>query len=60
MIGFMGGLDLCYGRADNNKHTLIDEEGENGHFFPGIDYSNVRIKDFIEVDKHEKSLINRS
>jgi len=33
----MGGLDLCYGRWDNNKHNLFEEQ-----LFPGIDFSNVR------------------
>lgn len=26
-IGFIGGLDICYGRYDNNNHKLSDEEG---------------------------------
>jgi phospholipase D1/2 len=28
-IGFLGGLDICYGRMDNNKHKLTDvKEGD--------------------------------
>jgi phospholipase D1/2 len=25
-IGFLGGLDLCFGRMDNQKHFLFDQE----------------------------------
>jgi phospholipase D1/2 len=45
---FMGGLDLCYGRYDNNDHTIKDNSKS---LYPGIDYNNVRIKDFVDVDK---------
>ena len=41
---FMGGLDLCYGRFDTSAHPINDN---NPEFYPGIDYNNVRIKDFI-------------
>lgn len=47
LIAFIGGLDLCYGRWDTNSHKLIDLEGQ---IWPGIDYSNVRVADFINVD----------
>ena len=57
-IGYLGGLDLCFGRMDNNKHVLADTEEEEA-FFPGIDYSNSRISDFINVKNFEKSLIDR-
>lgn len=79
-VGFLGGLDLCYGRMDNPQHCLFDvadferlareevEEinkeitreiisAEAEEFFPGIDYSNSRKKDFVNVRKHEKALI---
>ena len=25
-LGFMGGLDLCYGRMDYNSHPIFDKE----------------------------------
>jgi phospholipase D1/2 len=49
-IGFMGGLDLCYGRMDNKHHKLFDIRMDvtaevslvNEEFFPGlIKYLNV-------------------
>jgi len=50
-IGFLGGLDLCYGRMDSNAHNLTDPGTKHGDeelfWWPGIDYSNVRIKDFV-------------
>ena len=55
-IGFMGGLDLCYGRMDNSNHEIFDSSYESTYqtqsireYWPGIDYSNSRIKDFYNV-----------
>ena len=53
----MGGLDLCYGRFDNRNHSLVDTQ--KPYTWNDIDYSNVRIADFTEVDKWERSIINR-
>ena len=64
-IGFLGGLDLCFGRMDNNDHFLKDisvfnkENNENIEFWPGMDYSNIRIRDFDEVTNHRNSLLNK-
>jgi phospholipase D1/2 len=43
-IAFLGGLDLCYGRYDSNYHPVNKNDSK---MYPGIDYNNVRIKDFI-------------
>ena len=52
MIGYVGGLDLCWGRYDNNNHPIkeppIRVESPQ-YYFPGIDYSNARIRDFDHV-----------
>ena len=44
-IGFMGGLDMCYGRWDTNQHSIADAHpGDlNMIVFPGQDYNNARI-----------------
>lgn len=34
-IGFMGGLDLCIGRMDNNKHSLKDLDSNEFEYFTG-------------------------
>ena len=52
---FLGGLDLCFGRMDSSEHKLHAQESE----FPGIDYFNPRIKDFIDGKNHETALIDR-
>ncbi|CAG9331940.1 unnamed protein product [Blepharisma stoltei] len=57
-LAFMGGLDLCYGRWDNNLHYLADNGEEK--IWNGIDYSNVRIADFTKVENWERDTIDRS
>lgn len=53
----MGGLDLCFGRYDTKEHPI----GQNDKvMYPGIDYNNVRIKDFVDVDKYDQELQDRS
>ena len=46
---FIGGLDLCFGRYDTAAHQLADfhQHSKNVSIWPGQDYSNPRIKDFI-------------
>jgi phosphatidylserine/phosphatidylglycerophosphate/cardiolipin synthase-like enzyme len=57
-VAFLGGLDLCYGRWDTSKHLLTDTN--KAQFFPGIDYSNERIKGFTNIQSYEESLIDRN
>ena len=47
---FVGGLDLCFGRYDTSAHQLADFHNYSKHYsiWPGQDYSNPRIQDFIE------------
>ncbi|KAL4449779.1 hypothetical protein ABPG74_008152 [Tetrahymena malaccensis] len=54
-VGFLGGLDLCYGRWDTQQHPMVDEQQQ----FPGIDYCNSRIKDFQNVQDFEQSDLDR-
>jgi len=58
-VTYMGGLDLCYGRYDTDEYSLTDPGSEGHIHFPGQDYSNVRIKDFKNVDDWEQTLIDR-
>ncbi|KAG5456803.1 MAG: hypothetical protein BJ554DRAFT_3348, partial [Olpidium bornovanus] len=50
-VAFVGGLDLCYGRYDDNIHRLADNRATAPvqETWPGQDYSNPRIKDFKNV-----------
>ena len=51
-IAFLGGLDICYGRYDSQAHKVDDNSQQ---MYPGIEYNNIRIKDFQKVGQ-----INRS
>ncbi|KAF8895434.1 hypothetical protein BD779DRAFT_1619102 [Infundibulicybe gibba] len=62
-IGFMGGLDLCFGRWDTAQHVLTDDVGdssEQSEIWPGKDYSNPRISDFHTLNKPEEDMYDRS
>ncbi|KAK1948003.1 Phospholipase D zeta 2 [Phytophthora citrophthora] len=58
-VSFVGGLDLCFGRWDTHSHELFDEPGKPTDFV-GKDFSNPRVKDFIEVDRPEEDMIDRN
>ena len=70
-VGFVGGLDLCFGRWDSPEHVLVDDkpsgvqEGMEGktiedpQVWPGKDYSNPRIHDFFELDKPYEDMYDR-
>ena len=55
---FIGGLDLCYGRFDSIDHPLCDTGDDV--IWPGLDYSNPRIRDFRNVQQHEAQLLDRN
>lgn len=75
-VAFVGGIDLCYGRYDTADHVLVDDSKINfelldpearnpddfTHFqiFPGKDYSNPRVMDFIELDKPYEDMYDRN
>ena len=53
MIGYVGGLDLCWGRYDNHDHPIYEPPNSSGVYeFPLIDYSNARICDFDKVQDY--------
>ncbi|KAI7901029.1 uncharacterized protein BX663DRAFT_516053 [Cokeromyces recurvatus] len=60
-LAFVGGLDLCFGRYDTQDHKLTDYYPNNieNEIFPGQDYSNPRIKDFIKVSQYDMELIDK-
>ncbi|KAI9307392.1 hypothetical protein BJ944DRAFT_158119 [Cunninghamella echinulata] len=60
-LAFIGGLDLCFGRYDTHTHDLTDfsPKSECYEIFPGQDYSNPRIKDFIKVSEYNKEVIDK-
>ena len=56
-VGYLGGLDLCYGRFDNDNYSIREPE-DNVTTFPGADYNNVRIKDFDIGRNYLKPLVD--
>ncbi|OAC98061.1 hypothetical protein MUCCIDRAFT_150547 [Mucor lusitanicus CBS 277.49] len=61
-LAFLGGLDLCWGRYDSQSHRLTDypAEGHTDEVFPGQDYSNPRVKDFLSVAQYDLTLVDRN
>lgn len=71
-IGFLGGIDLCYGRWDTSEHVLVDDSPvaftdpsdrkEMGptQIWPGKDYSNPRQRDFFNLDKPYEDMYDRN
>lgn len=62
--GYLGGVDLCWGRFDNNSHLLTEiknsETSQTNHIWPGKDYSNVRISDFENLEEFEEESLSRN
>uniref|UniRef100_K3WG80 phospholipase D n=1 Tax=Globisporangium ultimum (strain ATCC 200006 / CBS 805.95 / DAOM BR144) TaxID=431595 RepID=K3WG80_GLOUD len=60
-LAFVGGLDLCFGRYDHSGHPLSDPGGSKlqDQTWPGKDYSNPIIKDFVRVNQPYEDLIDR-
>jgi len=54
---FLGGIDLCFGRYDSPLHQLSDVGVTH---WPGKDYSNPMVKDFIDLHKPEEDIIDRT
>lgn len=61
-IAFMGGLDLCFGRWDTNQHPIADAHpGDLQRIvYPGQDYNNARVMDFVAVDHPDDNKLDRS
>ena len=60
VIGYVGGLDLCWGRYDNNQHPIYEAPNpQNIYEFPFIDYANNRIIDFSKVENYNIESVPR-
>ena len=60
MIGYVGGLDLCWGRYDFPQHPIYEPPNpQREYHFPLIDYSNARICDFTEVQNYTIESVKR-
>ncbi|KAL2159472.1 hypothetical protein VTH06DRAFT_2477 [Thermothelomyces fergusii] len=58
---FIGGLDLCFGRWDNNQHPLSDmhPEGVSNELWPGQDFNNNRVLDFQNVQDWKENQLSK-
>lgn len=61
-LGFMGGLDMCFGRWDTNSHPIADAHPGNldDIVFPGQDYNNARVSDFNDVGNWDQNKLDRT
>lgn len=61
-MAFMGGLDLCFGRWDTNSHPIADAHPTNvdNILFPGQDFNNARVYDFMNVTKFMDNKLDRT
>ena len=67
-ISFVGGIDLCFGRYDNDPHDILFFGNDNDDktneinvntLHPGIDYYNPRHSEFKEVQFYTRDLTDR-
>ena len=60
-IAFVGGIDLCWGRYDTNKHPIVEEErADKLYYYPGADYMSERTCEMKNVDKFNEEQIDRN
>ncbi|KAG1152416.1 hypothetical protein G6F37_000260 [Rhizopus arrhizus] len=62
-IAFVGGIDLCFGRWDTHDHRLADFNYSSDptlEIYPGQDYSDARLKDFINVKEWDMRLVDKT
>ncbi|KAF5673758.1 phospholipase [Fusarium heterosporum] len=61
-IGFMGGLDMCFGRWDTSSHPIADSHpGDLDRIlFPGQDFNNARVYDFADVKDWDQNKLDRT
>lgn len=61
-VGFMGGIDLCFGRWDTNYHPIADMHPQfpEAIVFNGQEYNDNRVQDFTDLDKPELDSVDRT
>lgn len=57
---YVGGIDACWGRYELPDYPILERKDSFApQFFPGIDYSNVKHKDFSNVGNYQSGTIDR-
>lgn len=59
VVGYLGGIDLCYGRFDNKNHHLTEPNNNDEFYFPGIEFNNARVEDFKDVRNYTICTIDK-
>jgi phospholipase D1/2 len=60
IIGFIGGIDLSWGKYDSPEHLLYEGPKENNIYeFPLMDYRNQQIYFYYDVENYTKTEISR-
>ena len=54
-VAHMEGLDIFYGRFDIQNHSIVNTDG----YYPGIQYNNYRINDFMKVKKYRTPNVDK-
>lgn len=53
-VAFVGSVGLGLGKFDSGRHVMTD--AGKTHTWPGMDYSNPRVKDFVNVGPQANDL----
>eukprot|EP01004_Peranema_trichophorum_P004597 NODE_350_length_2900_cov_47.481095_g298_i0.p1 GENE.NODE_350_length_2900_cov_47.481095_g298_i0~~NODE_350_length_2900_cov_47.481095_g298_i0.p1 ORF type:complete len:896 (+),score=193.41 NODE_350_length_2900_cov_47.481095_g298_i0:228-2690(+) len=56
-VGFLGGLDLAFGRYDDHQHRIFDDP--NDPVWQGKDYYNPRVASLADLDQPDKDSFRR-
>ena len=60
-VGYVGGVDLCWGRYDTKDHKISEDPNyHRTYHWPGIDYCNNRIADFVNVHQYHIDSVDRT
>ncbi|KAL8418167.1 hypothetical protein RB594_001691 [Gaeumannomyces avenae] len=72
IVAFVGGIDLCFGRWDSPQHPVADDkltgfepgdypkDTDHTQVFPGKDYSNARVMDFVRLNLPYEEMYDRT
>lgn len=59
-VGYVGGIDLCWGRYDTPEHKIHESYNEHEiYHWPGIDYCNSRVNDFNNLSEYHLESVDR-
>ena len=57
-IGYMGGIDQCFGRYEMKNYPIFEPE-DNRNYFTGKDWYNPKINILKDTDKYDECVFNK-